>query len=164
MTGMIMHLEVLLDQMGHSLTRPQPSFITEVFGTLQEQLDQTSFVGLIQAGQPSRSTRLAERNVASLLVFLSPTADGLIADLQPPPDLAVVKVFVEQFHGLEATLLECHEITLYTPRIAHAGIDARRRDKVPLYYAGFSSLVFTNPGRGAFAKTTMRGNKKLRLP
>ena len=65
MTGMIIHLEVLLDQMGHPGTRPQRRFITEVFGALQEQPDETSFVGLIQAGQPSRSTRLAERKLPS---------------------------------------------------------------------------------------------------
>jgi hypothetical protein len=51
------HLEVLLDQVGNPLTRPQRSFITLALGTLQEQLDQAGFLGFIQTGQPSRSAR-----------------------------------------------------------------------------------------------------------
>jgi hypothetical protein len=105
-SGMIIDLEVLLDQMGHPLTRPQRCFVTQAFGTFKEQLDQPCFVGLIQAGQPSRSARPPQSNVTALLVFLPPSADGLVAHLQPTTDLAIVEALVEQLNCPEPPLLQ----------------------------------------------------------
>jgi len=65
---------------------------------LQQQLDQTGFIGFIQTGQPSRSTGQPSRspsppqsNVAAFLMFLPPPADGLVTHLQTTADFAVVE-------------------------------------------------------------------------
>jgi hypothetical protein len=121
---MIIHLEVPFDQVGHPWTRPQGSFITQTFRTLQEQFDQVSFVGLIQTGQASRSTRSPQSHVATLLGFLPPPADCLVAHLKPTTDLTIVEVLVEKLHRLEAALLQRLEVAPDTSRIAHAALDA----------------------------------------
>jgi len=92
---MIIDLEVLFDQVGKPRTRPHRSFVTQALGTLQEQLDQTRLVGLIQAGQPSRLARLPKSHVTVFLALLAPAADGLVAYLQSTTDLAIVEILVE---------------------------------------------------------------------
>jgi len=59
-----------------------------------------------------------------LLVFLAPPADGLVAYLQSPADLAVVEILAEQLYRIEAALFECLKVALHTTRIAHASLDA----------------------------------------
>jgi hypothetical protein len=103
---MIIDLEVLLDQVRHPLTRPQRRFVTQAFRTFQEQLDQPRFVGLTQAGQPSRSARSPQSNVTAFLVFLPPPANGLVAHLQPTTDLTIIEIFGEQLNRPEPPLLQ----------------------------------------------------------
>src|SRR5262249_25793757 len=122
----IVDFEVLLDEVGNSLARPQRCLITQTLGTLMEQLDQTSFVGVIQTRQPSRSAGAPKCDVPSLLVFLPPSADGLVAYLESPANLAVVETLAEQLHRLKPATFECHKIAFNAPRIAHVGLDAVR--------------------------------------
>lgn len=122
-SGVIIHLEVLFDQVRNPWTRPQGSFVTQALGTLQEQLDQTGFVGFIQTRLPSRSPRPPQRNLAVFLIFPPPSADGLVARLQSTADLAVVQAFFEQLHRFEAALLKSHKVAPNASRIAHAGLD-----------------------------------------
>jgi hypothetical protein len=89
-----------------------------------EQFDQAGLVVLSQTGQSSRSAGPPKSNVATLLMLLPPSANRLIAYLQSTPDLAIVEVFVEQLHGLEPALFQCHEIPFNASRIAHTGLDA----------------------------------------
>src|SRR5947209_5973864 len=100
------HREVLFDQVGHPWTRPQGSFVTQTLGTLQEQLDQTDLVGFLQTRLASRSPRPPQGHLALFLISLPPSADGLIAHLQPPPDLAVVPASFEQLNRFQAALLK----------------------------------------------------------
>lgn len=79
MSGVIIDLEVLFDQVGYSLTGPQRCLITQTLGTLMEQLDQTRFVGSAQTRQAPSSASAPKRDVPTLLVFLTPPADGLVA-------------------------------------------------------------------------------------
>ena len=123
-SGMIIDLEVLLDQVGHPWTCPQRRFVTQAFGTCQEQLDQPRFVGLIEAGQPSRSARPPQSHVTAFLVLFPPPADGLVAHLQPTTDLAIVEVLVEQLRCLEPAILQCLKVALDTSRVTHAALDA----------------------------------------
>ncbi len=85
-----------------------------------EQFDQTRFFGFIQARQPSRATCSPQSKLTALLVFFPPPADCLVVDLQPPADLAIIEVVVEQFDRHEPRLLQCHNVTLHTSRIIHA--------------------------------------------
>src|SRR4051794_26563934 len=119
----VIYLEVLLDQVRNPWTRPQGSFVTQALGTLQEQLDQTGFVGFIQTRLPSRSPRPPQRNLAVFLIFPPPSADRLVARLQPTADLAVVQAFFEQLDRFEAALLKSYKVAPNASRIAHAGSD-----------------------------------------
>src|SRR5262249_12160295 len=65
-------------------------------------------------------------DVPSLLVFLPPSADGLVAYLESPANLAVVETLAEQLHRLKPATFECHKIAFNAPRIAHVGLDAVR--------------------------------------
>ena len=123
MSGVIIHLEILLDQVRNPWTRPQGSFVTQALGTLQEQLDQTGFVDFIQTGLPSRSPRPPQSNLAVFLIFPPPSADGLVARLQPTADLAVVQAFFEQLDRFEAALLKSDKVAPNASRIAYTGLD-----------------------------------------
>ncbi len=123
MSGVIIHFEVLFDQVRNPWTRPQGSFVTQALGTFEEQLHQTGFVDFIQTGLPARSPRPPQSNLAVFLIFLPPSADGLVARLQPTADLAVVQAFFEQLDRFQATLLKSHKVAPNASRIAHAGLD-----------------------------------------
>jgi hypothetical protein len=90
---------------------------------LQQQLDQTGFVGFIQTGQPSRSPNPPQSNLAAFLMFLPPPADGLVTHLQTTADFAVVEAPFEQLHCFEPTLLQSHEVAPNASRIAHVQLD-----------------------------------------
>jgi hypothetical protein len=93
---------------------------------LQQQLDQTGFVGFIQTRQPSRSPSPPQSNVAAFLMFLPPPADGLVTHLQTATDFAVIKALCKQFHSFEPTLLQSHEVAPNASRIAHVGLDTAK--------------------------------------
>ena len=124
MSGVIVDLEVLFNQVGYSLTGPQRCLITQPLGTLMEQLDQTRFVGIAQTRQAPRSASAPKRDVPALLVFLAPPADGLVTYFYSAADLAVVEALAEQLHRFEPPPFECHKVAFHTARIAHAGLDA----------------------------------------
>src|SRR5947208_15336239 len=71
-------------------------------------------------------------------MFLAPPADGLVTHLQTTTDFAVIQALCKQFHSLEPTLLQSHEVAPNASRIAHAGLDTAKLNFVPLYYARFS--------------------------
>src|SRR5436309_4429093 len=77
-------------------------------------------------------------------MFLAPPADGLVTHLQTMTDFAVIQALCKQFHSLEPTLLQSHEVAPNASRIAHAGLDTAKLNFLPLYYARFSR-TFISP-------------------
>src|SRR3954451_2010947 len=65
----------------------------------------------------------AAKQPCRFLIFFPPSADGLVARLQPTADLAVVQVFFKQLNRFEATLLKSHKVAPNASRIAHAVLD-----------------------------------------
>src|SRR6516225_9475755 len=121
---MIFDVEVVVDQVRHPPARPQRCFVTQGLWSSMQQFHQAGFVGRIQTGQPSRSAGPPQSHLATLLMLLPPSTDGLVADLQAPTDLTIVEVFCKQLHRLKAALLQCHKVALYAAWIAHAELDA----------------------------------------
>src|SRR5947209_16490144 len=79
-------------------------------------------------------------------MFLAPPADGLVTHLQTTTDFAVIQALCKQFHSLEPTLLQSHEVAPNASRIAHAGLDTAKLNFVPLYYARFSRPTLPTHG------------------
>jgi hypothetical protein len=86
---------------------------------LFQQIHQSLLIGGTEQRLAAGATSLLQSRFASGFKLLSPTAHGLIADLQPPTDFAVVELLAEQLDCGQTPLFESLEITANSLGIPH---------------------------------------------
>jgi hypothetical protein len=116
---MIGNAELFFDQMGNPPAGPQRCFKTQPLGTLLEQLHQTLLIVGVEQRLAPGSSGFVERRLPTGRILLPPPAHGLVADLQPTADLAVVELFAKQLHRRQSPLFERKEIAPHASWIAH---------------------------------------------
>jgi len=86
---------------------------------LFQQIHQSLLIHGTEQGLATGSSGLLQRRLPTGFILLSPTAHGLIADSQPPTDLAVVELLTEQFDRGQASLLQSLKIAANSFWISH---------------------------------------------
>jgi len=105
MALVIVHPELLLDQVGHTRAGPQWGFIAQSLGTREQKLAELVPLLLAQAWLAARMSGFLERRFASGAILLHPAGYRLTDNFYPASNLGLIPPLFEQANGLEAAVL-----------------------------------------------------------
>lgn len=134
MSGMKFLAGLLLDQIGDPIGSPQTRFITQRLRSGLEAHSDLFQLGWLKSRFATGSPRLFERLGSVFFPRLVPPADGLPMYLQLPCDLGLAEAPVEEFGGLQPSLLQLVKITFNTFGISHAPRLPQRFGRVTILY------------------------------
>ena len=130
--GMIAHAKFALDQVSHTGTSPQRSFIAQRFRSVQQQFFQTLPVFGRQARLASGASGFFQTGFALATTLRDPAAHGLANDFHLAGDGRRPLAPLPQTDGLEPTFLQLLKVATHSSRVSHTGLDAGTPEMVAI--------------------------------
>src|SRR5712691_8516980 len=120
MSTVISNAELLLDDLRHSLARPQVCGKPVRFRSLLEKLGQTIQIALGNPSWPPRSSNPPQCVNTLQFQRISPTSDRLSADTNRTRHLCLRPATTQQLGCLHSTTLQFSKVPLHPCWISHA--------------------------------------------